>query len=403
MTGARRRVTQQDIAKMTGVSQATVSVVLNGRSDSEVKIAPETREKVLRAIAETGYVADPVARRLAARHNKIIGVFTYEPVFPSANSDFYHPFLVGIEQRAESLGCDLLLLTSSPVVEGRRRIFHQDNRIRLADGCVLLGRSLDRDELTRLVADGLPFVSIGRRDAAGGPVPYVGAAYGPAVASLVARAVSLGHTKLAYLGAGAGPESWADRYAGFTAAVETAGVTGSRFALDGTATPSGGSARAGTGHAAVTGGAAGAGNAPVTVAVTGNAAVTGGTAGVGNASGAGNVASVGGTAGAGVSAVLEAVVAQGITAVFAEEHADGVALWLAAEAAGIELSVATLGEPTRDAPPSRVEFSGLRIPRQDMGAQAVEVLTALIEGTRTEIQRLLPCDVVTGETLKERA
>src|SRR5262245_34360687 len=112
---------------MTGVSQATVSVVLNGRSDSDVKIAADTRERVLRAIAETGYVADPVARRLAARHNRILGVFTYEPVFPSGNSDFYHPFLVGIEQRAEELGCDLLLLTSAPVVDGRRRIFSQDN------------------------------------------------------------------------------------------------------------------------------------------------------------------------------------------------------------------------------------------------------------------------------------
>ena len=177
---------------MTGVSQATVSVVLNGRSDSEVKIAPETRDRVLRAIAETGYVADPVARRLAARHNRIIGVFTYEPVFPSGNSDFYHPFLVGIEQRAEALGCDLLLLTSAPVLDGRRRIFSHDNRLRLADGCVLLGRSLDRDELAKLVADGLPFVSIGRRDDAGGPVPYVGADYAAAVAELVRHAAVTG-------------------------------------------------------------------------------------------------------------------------------------------------------------------------------------------------------------------
>ena len=137
MTGPRRRVTQQDIARLTGVSQATVSLVLNGRTDADVRIAPETRDRVLRAIQETGYVADPVARRLAAQHNRIIGVFTYEAVFPSGTGDFYHPFLVGIEERAESLGCDLLLLTSAPVVDGRRRIFHEDNRLRLADGCVL--------------------------------------------------------------------------------------------------------------------------------------------------------------------------------------------------------------------------------------------------------------------------
>lgn len=330
VTGPRRRVTQQDIARMAGVSQTTVSIVLNGRSESDVKIAAETRDRVLRAIAETGYVADPVARRLAARHNRILGVFTYEPVFPSANGDFYQPFLVGIEQRAENLGCDLLLLTSTPVVDGRRRLYHPDNRLRLADGAILLGRSLDRDELTKLVADGLPFVSIGRRDDAGGPVPYVGADYATATAAVVQRALDLGHRRLAYLGQGSGPESWVDRYRGFV----TAASAGSAYHW-----------KAG-------------------------------------------------------EADLDALSAQGITAVIAEEHADGVAIHQLARERGVELSVATLGEPTRTAPPTKLEFSGLHIPRQEMGVQAVDVLTALIEGTPTDAQRLLPCVVVAGQTLK---
>ncbi|WP_239124215.1 LacI family DNA-binding transcriptional regulator [Rhizocola hellebori] len=341
-------MTQQDIARMTGVSQATVSIVLNGRSEGEVRIAPETRDRVLRAIAETGYVADPVARRLAAGHNRIIGVFTYESVFPTSNSDFYHPFLVGIEQRAESLGSDLLLLTSAPVVDGRRRIFHEGNRLRLADGCVLLGRSLDREELARLLADGLHFVSIGRRDDAGGPVPYVGADYAAAVSALVHRAVRLGHTNLAYLGHGGPAESWADRMRGFTDTVSSLGVQGIHLPP---ATP-----------------------AP---------------------------AAVGGVGG-GVAEVWERVRAAGVTAVFAEDHADGVALYQHAKQLGVPLSIATLGEPMRPGNESNVEFSGFRIPRQRMGAEAMDVLTALIEGNPTQTQRLLECELVVGETLVER-
>jgi hypothetical protein len=103
---------------MTGVSQATVSLVLNNRTGDDVRIAPETRQRVLDAIRATGYVADPVARRLVSGRNRILGVFTYEPVFPSTAADFYHPFLVGIEQRAEQLGCDLLLFTSSSQASG---------------------------------------------------------------------------------------------------------------------------------------------------------------------------------------------------------------------------------------------------------------------------------------------
>ncbi|GAA2769818.1 hypothetical protein GCM10020219_042040 [Nonomuraea dietziae] len=167
---------------MAGVSQTTVSLVLNGRAEGEVRISPETRDRVLQVIRETGYVADPAARRLVERRNRIYGVFTYEAVFPAESADFYHPFLVGIEECAEEAGCDLLLFTSAKVEQGEwRRIFSAESRIRLADGCVLLGRTIDRDDLSRLLTEGIPFVSVGRRDDAGGPVPYVGADYPPAV------------------------------------------------------------------------------------------------------------------------------------------------------------------------------------------------------------------------------
>lgn len=334
MPSSSRRVTQQDIARMTGVSQTTVSIVLNERDDPAVRIAPETRERVLAAIRRTGYVADPVARRLASQRNRFLGVFTYEPVFPAGLGDFYHPFLVGIEECAESIGCDLLLFTSAPVVDGRRRIFAQDNRLRLADGCVLLGRWLDPEELARLIAEGQPFVSVGRRDDAGGPVPYVGADYPAATAAQVRRAVELGHRRIAYVGEGSGPESHADRYQGFVTATEEAGITGVhiRFSAE----------------------------------------------------------------------TLTDVRAQGCTAIFAEEYADGVLL--AEEAAGLglrvpeEISFVALGDPTRPAS-TDLDFTGYRIPRREMGWQAVEVLSAILDGTGGEIQRLLPCEPVAGATL----
>ncbi|MEU8364784.1 LacI family DNA-binding transcriptional regulator [Nonomuraea sp. NPDC048882] len=221
-----RRLTQQDIARMAGVSQTTVSLVLNNRAEGAVRISPETRERVIRVIKETGYIADPAARRLAEGRNRILGVFTYEAVFPATSADFYHPFLVGIEECTEEAGCDLLLFTSARASGRRRRIFDQDSRVRLADGCVLLGHTVDRDDLARLITDQIPFVSVGRRDDAGGPVPYVGADYASAAGALVRRAVALGHRRLVYVGAGTGAESWADRHRGFLDAVTELGVEG---------------------------------------------------------------------------------------------------------------------------------------------------------------------------------
>ncbi|GAB3260085.1 LacI family DNA-binding transcriptional regulator [Kineosporia babensis] len=336
--GSPRRLTQRDIARMTGVSQATVSLVLNGRADGEVRIAPETRDRVLRAIQESGYVADPIARRLAARDNRIIGVFGYEPVFGAGSAHFYHPFLVGIEEQAEAQGSDLLLLTSAPVVEGRRRIFQGGNRIRLADGCILLGRSLDPEDLQRLLSDGLPFVSVGRREDAGGPVPYVGADYRSAVEELVTMAAGLGHDRMAYLGEGGGPESWSDRMTGFRQGTSVAKV--------------------GIRH----------------------------------------------ERGPDLSAALDSLLQDGVTAVLVEEYSDAVALAQLAGDRGLEvpqdLSVLTLGQATRPGPGGkRLEFTGFEIPRHQMGAEAVQVLTGLIDGTGDRPQRLLPCRVVAGATL----
>ncbi len=86
-----RRITQRRIAELAGVSQATVSLVLNDKADGAARIPEETRERVLKVLRETGYVADPAARRLAGVGNKILGVFTYEPAFPTESQDFYAP------------------------------------------------------------------------------------------------------------------------------------------------------------------------------------------------------------------------------------------------------------------------------------------------------------------------
>lgn len=197
------------------MSQATVSLVLNRAKAAEGRIPEDTRARVHKAIRETGYVADPIARRMAKGMNRILGVFTYEPAFPSAQADFFAPFLLGIEEGAQQLGYDLLLLTGASGGAGRRRIFHENNRLRLADGCIVLGREFDRGELKRLVAGDYPFVAVGRRDNADGPVPYVGADYVSATADLVRRARSLGHRRLGYVGPSHGAESSVDRWRGF--------------------------------------------------------------------------------------------------------------------------------------------------------------------------------------------
>jgi len=335
-----RRLTQQHIARLAGVSQATVSLVLNGNAAAQARIPAETRERVQKIIRETGYVPDPIARRMAKGTNRILGVFTYEPAFPDAHADFFLPFLFGIEEEAQAHQYDLLLLTGAGAAGGGRKIFSEENRLRIADGCIVLGKSFDRNELGRLVGGSFPFVAIGRRDDAGGPVPYVGADYAAATAELVRQARALGHRRLAYLGATGPAESTHDRWRGFQSALDQ--------------------------------------DLQLVMAEQDMALPE--------------------------AALLDTLIERGATAVFCVELVDALRLEAAARARGLSLpadfSLMALGSHVRvEAHPTR--FASFVIPREQMGRQATAHLIRRIEQGADEPVRqlLLPCQPIRGETL----
>lgn len=218
------RPTQHDVARAAGVSTAVVSLVINGRANGKIKISMATQERVWSAIREQGYVPNLAARQLAGGHTNIVGVFTYEPMFPMQPNSFYQPFLVGIEEQAERSGYNLLLLTRTSE-DGTRRIYHDGvNRLRVAEGAILLGTNEDRDELGRLVREGYPFVFIGRRELDAGPIAYTAADYTGGTAALTRQLLAQGHRRLLYLGNTAANESALDRERGFVLALTEAGI-----------------------------------------------------------------------------------------------------------------------------------------------------------------------------------
>ncbi|TNM63582.1 LacI family DNA-binding transcriptional regulator [Aliirhizobium smilacinae] len=332
-----RRLTQNDIAKLAGVSQATVSLVLNGAPTAIARIPAETRERVQAVIRTTGYVADPIARRMAKGLNRILGVFTYEPAFPSEQADFFTPFLLGIEEEAQQQNYDLLLLTSAGVGDNRK-IFSEGNRLRIADGCLVLGREFDRKELVRLVAEDYPFVAIGRREDAGGPVPYVGGDYAAGTRRLVEQAIALGHSRLAYIGPDGPAESVADRWHGFASELGT--MAELTLHVDAVNRPA--------------------------------------------------------------DEIIDAIEARGVTAAFFIELADAVRVEARARERGLvvpqDFSMVVLGSHIRAAR-SPVRFTSYEIPREEMGRQATAMLVNRIETGGAGSQILLTCQPVEGETL----
>ncbi|AUG55889.1 LacI family DNA-binding transcriptional regulator [Thalassospira marina] len=211
-----KRATQSDVAALAGVSTAVVSAVISSKPGKTIRVGKDAEKRVREAMETLGYAPNVVAQSLAGGKRNIIGVFTYEAIFPSDSENFFYPFLLGIERGAMQLGQDLLLFTSSSFERGPRSIFPNGaSRMGVADGAILLGEEPDKRELKQLHDTGFPFVTIGRRDMPDADLSWVAADYTAAVSDVVDRCARYGHRKLKFVGAPQVREQNMDREAGF--------------------------------------------------------------------------------------------------------------------------------------------------------------------------------------------
>lgn len=338
-----RRPTQVEIAQRAGVSQATVSLVLSERADATV--SEDTRRRVEQAIEDLGYAVNPAARALRGMTVKTIGLYTFESVFPVDQRDFYHPFLLGVEEEAARLGYDLLLFTSANTT--RQGVYAKGrNALLKADGCVLLGRHISREDLANLAKEGFPFVFIGRRNIDGVELSYVAPDYVAPTADLVEELVALGHRRILLLRQTDGAEPGEDRQSGFLQGAHGAGLSSDDVVVE----------------------------------------YSSGAEDIG-------VERVAGWVGAGVTAVLIEP---------SEDNATGLAVAEAAEAAGLripdDVSVAFLG--SAPAPTVTRIWTSFELPRVEIGRSAVQMLVNLLEGAdEAPLQLLVPCTDVRGNSI----
>jgi len=152
-----------DVARAAGVSIASVSRVLNGQRNPR----QETRERVLAAVAELGFVPDGAARALSARLKEVVGVIVRRPGWADMDEDLFadeaeslqYPDLInrGIEAAAQRRGFDLLI-RSVDITEhdpGGRTLA----LARKSDGLILHDRVLEPDQMDRLSRQ-LPIVTL---------------------------------------------------------------------------------------------------------------------------------------------------------------------------------------------------------------------------------------------------
>jgi DNA-binding LacI/PurR family transcriptional regulator len=355
-TGAstgRRKITQADVARHAGVSTGIVSSVVNGRDYGSIRVSDATRDRVRQSVRELGYVPNIAARNLARGSNRLVGVFTYQPIFPLESRDFYYEFLIGIEEEAEKAGYNLLLVTGSKDEHQERSIFAGGlNSLQLADGSVLIGVNESAGELARLTDEAYPFVFVGHREIPGVDLSYVAADYFGGTSAIVTGLAGRGHRRIALVQSAQGFEGIPGRRAGFRAARDSLGLSPDE--------------------------------APVlTLGVPGLDVETDDVV-------------------ADIPALLSRVARHGTTALIVEVSTEAAEIRRAAVASGLDVpgDLALVGLSGTPEQPQVSDLAEIHIPRRQMGQEAVRLLIRLLaEPDAAPLRSTLDCGLRTGVTI----
>jgi LacI family transcriptional regulator len=147
-------ITRDDVAKLAGVSPATVSYVINS---GPRPVSEDTRQRVLVAIEQLGYHPNAIARSLKTKKTFTAGVIV---------SDILNPTLASIEKSVEDFLVQQnysLTIGNSDESPEREKMWLDMLRDRRVDGIILLPTGSNRSLLFATVEAGIPLVLLDRQ------------------------------------------------------------------------------------------------------------------------------------------------------------------------------------------------------------------------------------------------
>lgn len=148
-------LTIKDIARMAGVSPATVSKVMNHYGG----VSETTKQKVFRVIAETGYQPTFSAKSLATKRSNLIGVIYAGKINVEFNHPFFNEVMSAFQKTIGAEGYDLIIFSNEQFnqVQGdylaRCRHFH-------VDGCLIIAGEEIEDAIYELDQSPIPCIAV---------------------------------------------------------------------------------------------------------------------------------------------------------------------------------------------------------------------------------------------------
>lgn len=201
-----RRVRLIDVARHAAVDISVVSRVIN--LDPRLNIRVETRERVLDAVQELGYVPNAAARSLRTARAGALGLF-----LPDYANPVYAEIITGANAAATARGYALLTGTAEVTPQTFLDLLGQGR----VDGLLLAGDGLDPSVRDALDAHGVPYLLLNRRIP--GLRRYVVLDDDKAARLAVRHLIDLGHARIAHLAGPSAAYTARRRRAGFAAAL----------------------------------------------------------------------------------------------------------------------------------------------------------------------------------------
>lgn len=216
-TAARPGATLDEVARVAGVSRATVSRVVNGSP----KVSPDVRRSVEKAIDRLGYVPNRAARSLVTRRSGSIAVVITEPATRLFSDPFFPRIIRGVSTALAARDLQLVLLMPDDPTEEQRTVrFLTGGHV---DAAILVSLHGDDPLPAELAARHIPLVVVGRPPR-GVHVDHVDADNRGGARLAVEHLLEGGRRRIATITGPADMVAGIDRLAGYHDALREAGV-----------------------------------------------------------------------------------------------------------------------------------------------------------------------------------
>ncbi len=209
-----RPLTLRDVSEASGVSEMTVSRVLRGRGD----VSATTRDKVLLAAKELGYVPNKIAGALASQRVNLVAV-----IIPSMSNMVFPEVMTGINSVLEGTELQPVVGITDYMPEKEEKVLYQMLSWR-PSGVIIAGLEHSDASCAMLRSAGIPVVEI--MDVDGTPIDTaVGISHRRAGRQMAQAILTAGYKNIGFMGTKMPLDHRArKRFEGFTEALAKAGV-----------------------------------------------------------------------------------------------------------------------------------------------------------------------------------